>query len=147
VFVGPPWRPARCYSGHHGVTWDGAGQRITVRVEYGVRSAQTPILLLDAALIVVAASQDHHRGHALVEVLAAGWATGFRYPASRLPGRAGELTAGRGPLTARGDLARRPAAAIGRLLRGTGPAGARYHGAHVAEEAVGTGVARRSVAH
>jgi hypothetical protein len=65
-------------------------------VEYGVRSAQTPILLLDAALIVVAASQDHHRGHALVEVLAAGWATGFRYPASRLPGRAGELTAGRG---------------------------------------------------
>jgi hypothetical protein len=64
-------------------------------VEYGVWSAGLPILLLDAALIVVAASQDHHRGHALVAVLAADWATGFRYPACRLPGCAAdwELTA------------------------------------------------------
>ena len=38
-------------------------------------------------------------------------------------------------------------APAGRRLCGAGPAAARYHDAHVAEEAVGTGVARRGVAH
>jgi hypothetical protein len=58
---------------------------------YGARYATLPILLLDAALIVVAASQGHRRGRRAESVLAAG----FRYPACRLAGRAAdwELTA------------------------------------------------------
>jgi hypothetical protein len=77
--------------------WGGPGQRVTVAVEHGARYATVPILLLDAALIVAA---DAYAGRwwprpraviavaALIAVLAAGWATDFRYPVRRLSGPA-----------------------------------------------------------
>ena len=75
--------------------WNGAGQRISVRVEHGARYSTLPILLLDAALIVAADAYARRwwpRPKAivavavLVAVLATGWATDFRYPVRRLSG-------------------------------------------------------------
>jgi hypothetical protein len=84
--------------------WGGPGARVTIRVEHGARYSTVPILLLDAALIVAADAYARRwwpRPRAvvavavLVAVLAAGWATDFRYPVRRLsgPGSAWELTA------------------------------------------------------
>ena len=75
--------------------WNGAGQRISVRVDHGARYSTLPILLLDAALIVAADAYARRwwpRPKAivavavLVAVLATGWATDFRYPVRRLSG-------------------------------------------------------------
>jgi hypothetical protein len=72
--------------------WGGPGQRVTVRFEHGARYATVPILLLDAALIVAADAYARRWWPrpkavaavvALVAVLAAGWATDFRYPVRR----------------------------------------------------------------
>jgi hypothetical protein len=77
--------------------WGGPGQRVTLRVEHGARYSTVPILLLDAALIVAADAYARRwwpRPRAiaavavLVAVLAAGWATDFRYPVRRLSGHA-----------------------------------------------------------
>jgi hypothetical protein len=77
--------------------WGGPGQRVTIRVEHGARYSTVPILLLDAALIVAADAYARRwwpRPKAvaavavLVAVLAAGWATDFRYPVRRLAGPA-----------------------------------------------------------
>jgi len=77
--------------------WGGPGQRVTLRVEHGARYSTVPILLLDAALIVAADAYARRwwpRPRAvvavavLVAVLAAGWATDFRYPVRRLRGPA-----------------------------------------------------------
>jgi len=77
--------------------WGGPGQPVTLRVEHGARYSTVPILLLDAALIVAAdayARRWWSRPRAvaavavLVAVLAAGWATDFRYPVRRLHGPA-----------------------------------------------------------
>ncbi len=77
------------------LAWGGPGQRVTVTVEHGARYSTVPILLLDAALIVAAdayASRWWPRPRAvvavaaLVAVLAAGWATDFRYPVRRFAG-------------------------------------------------------------
>jgi len=66
-------------------------------VEHGARYSTVPILLLDAALIVAADAYARRwwpRPRAvaavavLVAVLAAGWATDFRYPVRRLHGPA-----------------------------------------------------------
>jgi len=77
--------------------WGGPGQRVWVTFEHGARYSTVPILLLDAALIVAA---DAYAGRwwprpravvavaALVAVLAAGWATDFRYPVRRYAGPA-----------------------------------------------------------
>ncbi len=77
------------------LAWGGPGQLLTVGIEHGARYSTVPILLLDAALIVVA---DGWAGRwwprpqavvvvvALVAVLAAGWVTDFRYPVRRLAG-------------------------------------------------------------
>ncbi len=77
--------------------WGGPGQRVTIRVEHGARYSTVAILLLDAALIVAA---DAYAGRwwprpraiaavaALIAVLAAGWATDFRYPVRRFAGPA-----------------------------------------------------------
>jgi hypothetical protein len=84
--------------------WGGLGARVTIRVEHGARYSTVPILLLDAALIVAADAYARRwwpRPRAvvavavLIAVLAAGWATDFRYPVRRLsgPGSAWELTA------------------------------------------------------
>ena len=79
------------------LAWSGPGQRVTIRVEHGARYATLPILLLDAALIVAADAYMHRwwprpRSIAavavLVAVLAAGWATDFRYPVRRIAGKA-----------------------------------------------------------
>jgi hypothetical protein len=76
--------------------WGGPGQRVTPRVEHGARYATVPILLLDAALIVAADAYARRwwprpkaiaAAAALVAVLAAGWATDFRYPVRRHAGR------------------------------------------------------------
>jgi hypothetical protein len=76
--------------------WGGPGERVTVRVEHGARYATVPILLLDAALIVAADGYARRwwprpraiaAVAALAVVLAAGWATDFRYPVRRLAGR------------------------------------------------------------
>jgi hypothetical protein len=76
--------------------WGGPGQAVTVRMEHGARYSTLPILLLDAALIVavdVCARRWWPRPKAivavavLVAVLAAGWATDFRYPVRRDAGR------------------------------------------------------------
>ena len=86
------------------LAWGGPAQRVTVRVEHGARYSTVPILLLDAALIVAAGGYARRwwprpkaiaAVAALVAVLAAGWATDFRYPVRRLsgPGSAWELTA------------------------------------------------------
>ena len=77
------------------LAWGGPGQRVTVRMEHGARYSTVPILLLDAALIVAADAYARRwwpRPRAiaavavLVAVLAAGWATDFRYPVRRLSG-------------------------------------------------------------
>ena len=77
--------------------WGGPGQPVTLRVEHGARYSTVPILLLDAALIVAADAYARRwwpRPRAvaavavLVVVLAAGWATDFRYPVRRLHGPA-----------------------------------------------------------
>jgi hypothetical protein len=75
--------------------WGGPGQRVTIRVEHGARYSTVPILLLDAALIVAADAYARRwwpRPRAiaavavLIAVLAAGWATDFRYPVRRFAG-------------------------------------------------------------
>jgi len=80
-----------------GFAWGGPGQAVTIKVEHGARYSTLPILLLDAALIVAAdacARRWWPRPKAivavvaLVAVLAAGWATDFRYPVRRLAGPA-----------------------------------------------------------
>ena len=77
--------------------WGGPAQRVTVRVEHGARYSTVPILLLDAALIVAADAYARRwwprpravvAVAALVAVLAAGWATDFRYPVRRYAGPA-----------------------------------------------------------
>jgi hypothetical protein len=77
--------------------WGGPGQPVTVSVEHGARYSTLPILLLDAALIVAADTCARRWWPrpwavtavvALVAVLAAGWATDFRYPVRRLAGPA-----------------------------------------------------------
>jgi len=84
--------------------WGGPGQRVTIRMEHGARYSTVPILLLDAALIVAADAYARRwwprpkaivAVAALVAVLAAGWATDFRYPVRRFagPGSAWELKA------------------------------------------------------
>ena len=74
--------------------WGGPA-RASVRVEHGARYSTLPILLLDAALIVAADAYARRwwprpkaiaAVAALVAVLAAGWATDFRYPVRRLSG-------------------------------------------------------------
>jgi hypothetical protein len=79
------------------LAWGGPGQRVTVRAEHGARYATLPILLLDAALIVAAGAYARRwwprpraiaAVAALVAVLAAGWATDFRYPVRRFAGPA-----------------------------------------------------------
>jgi hypothetical protein len=76
--------------------WDDPGHRVTVGMEHGARYSTVPILLLDAALIVAADAYARRwwprpkaiaAVAALVAVLAAGWATDFRYPVHRLSGR------------------------------------------------------------
>jgi hypothetical protein len=75
--------------------WNGAHLPVTVAVEHGARYSTLPILLLDAALIVAADAYARRWWPrpkaiaavvALVAVLAAGWATDFRYPVRRLSG-------------------------------------------------------------
>jgi hypothetical protein len=77
--------------------WGGPAQRVTITVEHGARYSTVPILLLDAALIVAADAYARRwwpspravvAVAALVAVLAAGWATDFRYPVRRLAGPA-----------------------------------------------------------
>jgi hypothetical protein len=77
--------------------WGGPGQPVTIAVEHGARYSTVPILLLDAALIVAAdayACRWRPRPRAvaavaaLTVVLAAGWATDFRYPVRHFDGRA-----------------------------------------------------------
>jgi hypothetical protein len=86
--------------------WGGPGLRVIVSVEHGARYSTVPILLLDAALIVAADTYAQTRWPrpravvavaALVAVLAAGWATDFRYPVRHYAGRGSnwELTADR----------------------------------------------------
>jgi hypothetical protein len=79
------------------LAWGGPNQRVTIAVEHGARYSTLPILLLDAALIVAAdsyAGRWRPRPRAVVAVavlaavLAAGWATDFRYPVRRLSGPA-----------------------------------------------------------
>src|SRR5262249_23171198 len=75
--------------------WGGPGQRVAIRMEHGARYSTVPILLLDAALIVAADAYARRwwprpkaivAVAALVAVLAAGWATDFRYPVRRYAG-------------------------------------------------------------
>jgi hypothetical protein len=75
--------------------WNGAHLPVTVAVERGARYSTLPILLLDAALIAAADAYARRwwprpraivAVAALVAVLAAGWATDFRYPVHRLSG-------------------------------------------------------------
>jgi hypothetical protein len=88
------------------LAWGGPGLRVTIRVEHGARYSTVPILLLDAALIVAADAYARRwlprpravfAVAALTAVLAAGWATDFRYPVRRLagPASAWEMTADR----------------------------------------------------
>ena len=81
------------------LAWGGPGQLLTVAVEHGARYSTVPILLLDAALIVVADTWarrwwPHPKAvvavTVLVAVLAVGWATDFRYPVRRLSGTGSE---------------------------------------------------------
>jgi len=83
------------------LAWAGPGQRVIISVEHGARYSTVPILLLDAALIVAAGGYARRwwpRRRAvvavavLVAVLAAGWATDFRYPVRRLSGPASAWT-------------------------------------------------------
>jgi hypothetical protein len=77
--------------------WGGPGQRVTITYEHGARYSTVPILLLDAALIAAADAYAHRWWPrpkavaaivALVAVLAAGWATDFRYPVRHFSGPA-----------------------------------------------------------
>jgi hypothetical protein len=77
------------------LAWGGPDQRVTPMVERGARYSTLPILLLDAALIVAADAYARRWWPrpkaivvvaALVAVLAAGWATDFRYPVRRFAG-------------------------------------------------------------
>ena len=77
--------------------WGGPGPRVTITVEHGARYSTVPILLLDAALIVAADAYacrwwPRRRAVAaivvLAAVLAAGWATDFRYPVRHFSGPA-----------------------------------------------------------
>jgi hypothetical protein len=77
------------------LAWGGPGGRVSVRVEHGARYSTLPILLLDAALIVAADAYARRWWPrpkaiaavvALVAILAAGWATDFRYQVRRLSG-------------------------------------------------------------
>jgi hypothetical protein len=81
------------------LAWGGPDQQLTVAVEHGARYSTVPILLLDAALIVVAdayAGRSWPRPNAIVAitallaVLAVGWVTDFRYPVQRLSGTPSE---------------------------------------------------------
>jgi hypothetical protein len=81
------------------LAWGGPGQPVTVRVEHGARYATVPILLIDAALIVAADTYARRwwprpraiaAVAALTLVLAAGWATDFRYPVRHFAGRAAD---------------------------------------------------------
>jgi hypothetical protein len=87
------------------LAWGGPGQRVMITVEHGARYSTVPILLIDAALIVAADAYARRwwpRPWAvaavavLALVLAAGWATDFRYPVRHFAGRATDwkLTAG-----------------------------------------------------
>ena len=75
--------------------WGGPGQPVRITVEHGARYSTVPILLLDAALIVAADAYARRwwprpraivAVAALIAVLAAGWATDFRYHVRRLAG-------------------------------------------------------------
>jgi len=88
------------------LAWGGPQQQVTVKMEHGARYSTVPILLLDAALIVAADAYARRwwprpravaAVAALVAVLAAGWATDFRYEVRRLagPGSAWQLRADR----------------------------------------------------
>jgi hypothetical protein len=77
------------------IAWNGPRLQATFGVEHGARYATVPILLLDAALIVAADAYARRwwprpravaAVAALVAVLAAGWATDFRYPVRRFSG-------------------------------------------------------------
>jgi hypothetical protein len=79
------------------LAWGGPGQRVTVHAEHGARYSTVPILLLDAALIVIADAYARRWWPrpkaiaaivALVAVLGVGWATDFRYPVRRFAGHA-----------------------------------------------------------
>jgi len=79
--------------------WSGPIHQVTVRTEHGARYSTVPILLLDAALIVAADTYARRWWPrpkaivavvALVAVLAAGWATDFRYPVRRFAGPASD---------------------------------------------------------
>lgn len=86
------------------LAWGGPGLPVALGVEHGARYTTVPILLLDAALIVVA---DAYAGRwwprpkavvavaALVAVLTVGWVTDFRYTVGRVygPASAWALTA------------------------------------------------------
>jgi hypothetical protein len=83
------------------LAWGGPDQQVTVRIEHGARYATVPIVLLDAALIVAADAYVRRWWPrpraiaaviALVAVLAAGWATDFRYPVRRFSGPASAWT-------------------------------------------------------
>jgi hypothetical protein len=77
------------------IAWNGRSLPVTPRLEFGARYSTVPILLLDAALIVAADAYARRwwprpraiaAVAALVAVLAAGWATDFRYPVHHLAG-------------------------------------------------------------
>jgi hypothetical protein len=77
------------------IAWNGPRLAASVGVEHGARYSTVPILLLDAALIVAADTYARRWWPrpkamaavvALVAVLAAGWATDFRYPVRRSSG-------------------------------------------------------------
>jgi hypothetical protein len=81
------------------LSWGGPGQLLTVAVEHGARYSTVPILLLDAALIVVGDAVARRWWPSpkaivavtvLVAVLAVGWATDFRYPVRRYSGPASD---------------------------------------------------------
>jgi len=101
------------------LAWGGPGQRVTVGAEHGARYSTLPILLLDAAMIVAADAYARRwwprpravvAVAALAAVLAAGWATDFRYPVRRYAGHASnwERTSARWL----GDCRRNPAGTI-----------------------------------
>ena len=77
------------------IAWNGLRLPVTPSLEFGARYSTVPILLLDAALIVAADAYARRwwprpRAVAVVVVLtvvlAAGWATDFRYPVHHLAG-------------------------------------------------------------
>jgi hypothetical protein len=79
------------------ISWGGPTLRVTPRLEHGARYSTVPILLLDAALIVAADAYARRwwprpraiaAVAALTVVLAAGWATDFRYPVRHFSGPA-----------------------------------------------------------